>query len=182
MGCTLEGGGLTINGGNIKAYGSYHGAGIGAGSQAPLPIHAASVLPGALQAPTYTYTEQYPNASPVPGDITVNGGYTLVYGYTHGNALGGACANVNNIGHGGKDIPHELRITGGTLKPISQRGQYSYDVGALGGKVIVTGGSFPVGKYSGGVDGLSFQGASVESASGEKLTICLLYTSPSPRD
>ena len=171
VGCTLEGGGLTINGGNIKAYGSYHGAGIGAGSQAPLPIHAASVLPGALQAPTYTYTEQYPNASPVPGDITVNGGYTLVYGYTHGNALGGACANVNNIGHGGKDIPHELRITGGTLKPISQRGQYSYDVGALGGKVIVTGGSFPVGKYSGGVDGLSFQGASVESASGEKLTM-----------
>lgn len=37
--------------------------------------------------------------------------------------------------------------------------------------MIVTGGSFPVGKYSGGVDGLSFQGASVESASGEKLTM-----------
>lgn len=37
--------------------------------------------------------------------------------------------------------------------------------------MIVTGGSFPVEKYSGGVDGLSFQGASVESASGEKLTM-----------
>ena len=171
VGCTLEGGGLTINGGNVEAYGSYHGAGIGAGSHAATAIHAASALPGAIQAINYTIHPSHPNAAPISGDITINGGYSVSYGYEHGNAFGGGCGNYTNVGHGESDTPHELRITGGTLKPISQRTAYSYDVGFAGGKVIVTGGSFPVGKYSGGVDGLSFQGASVESASGEKLTM-----------
>ena len=170
-GCTLEGGGLIFNGGNIKAYASYHGAGIGAGSVAGDSIHEAAALPGALENARFGLCPSGHNHGPVPGDITVNGGYIETHGDAHGNALGGSCYNANNVGHGNASVPHEIRITGGTLKPISQRSSRSYDVGALGGKVIVTGGSFPVGKYSGGVDGLSFQGASVESASGEKLTM-----------
>ena len=169
VGCTLEGGGLTINGGSIKAYSSYHGAAIGAGSVASYDIHTVDALPGALQARNYTYGG-YAQA-PVPGDITVNGGYTVAYGGVHGNALGGSCYNYYNVGHGDEKTSHEIKITGGTLKPISERTNRSYDVGAMGGKVIVTGGSFPIGAYSGGPDGLSFQGDAIVSASGEELTM-----------
>ena len=171
-GCTLEGSGLTINGGDIKAYGSYHGAGIGTGCVNGDGIHVhASALPGAISSRLGTCSLGHANEAPIPGDITINGGYSTAYGYTHGNAFGGGCSSAVNTGHGDATTPHEIKITGGTLKPVSLRTDKSYDVGALGGKVIVTGGSFPVGKYSGGVDGLSFQGASVESASGEKLTM-----------
>lgn len=171
-GCTLEGSGLTINGGYIKAYGSYHGAGIGTGCVNGDGIHVhASALPGAISSRLGTCSLGHANEAPIPGDITINGGYSTAYGYTHGNAFGGGCGSAVNTGHGDATTPHEIKITGGTLKPVSLRTDKSYDVGALGGKVIVTGGSFPVGKYSGGVDGLSFQGASVESASGEKLTM-----------
>lgn len=171
-GCTLEGSGLTINGGDIKAYGSYHGAGIGTGCVNGDGIHVhASALPGAISSRLGTCSLGHANEAPIPGDITINGGYSTAYGYTHGNAFGGGCLSAVNTGHGDATTPHEIKITGGTLKPVSLRTGNSYDVGALGGKVIVTGGSFPVGKYSGGVDGLSFQGASVESASGEKLTM-----------
>lgn len=171
-GCTLEGSGLTINGGDIKAYGSYHGAGIGTGCVNGDGIHVhASALPGAISSRLGTCSLGHANEAPIPGDITINGGYSTAYGYTHGNAFGGGCSSAVNTGHGDATTPHEIKITGGTLKPVSLRTGNSYDVGALGGKVIVTGGSFPVGKYSGGVDGLSFQGASVESASGEKLTM-----------
>lgn len=171
-GCTLEGSGLTINGGDIKADGSYHGAGIGTGCVNGDGIHVhASALPGAISSRLGTCSLGHANEAPIPGDITINGGYSTAYGYTHGNAFGGGCLSAVNTGHGDATTPHEIKITGGTLKPVSLRTDKSYDVGALGGKVIVTGGSFPVGKYSGGVDGLSFQGASVESASGEKLTM-----------
>ena len=171
-GCTLEGSGLTINGGDIKAYGSYHGAGIGTGCVNGDGIHVhASALPGAISSRLGTCSLGHANEAPIPGDITINGGYSTAYGYTHGNAFGGGCLSAVNTGHGDATTPHEIKITGGTLKPVSLRTDKSYDVGALGGKVIVTGGSFSVGKYSGGVDGLSFQGASVESASGEKLTM-----------
>ena len=171
-GCTLEGSGLTINGGDIKAYGSYHGAGIGTGCVNGDGIHVhASALPGAISSRLGTCSLGHANEAPITGDITINGGYSTAYGYTHGNAFGGGCLSAVNTGHGDATTPHEIKITGGTLKPVSLRTGNSYDVGALGGNVIVTGGSFPVGKYSGGVDGLSFQGASVESASGEKLTM-----------
>ena len=173
-GCVLEGGGVTINGGRITAYGSYHGAGIGGGYRNGCSIYRSTPLDGAVKARwgkcPACGTSTTPHA-PIPGDITVNGGYTEAYGYTHGNAIGSGCYNANNLGHGDATTAHEIRITGGTLKPIAKRTSSSYDVGVRGGKVVVTGGSFPVGKYSGGVDGLSFQGASVESASGEKLTM-----------
>ncbi len=173
-GCVLEGGGVTINGGRITAYGSYHGAGIGGGYRNGCSIYRSTPLDGAVKARwgkcPACGTSTTPHA-PIPGDITVNGGYTEAYGYTHGNAIGSGCYNANNLGHGDATTAHEIRITGGTLKPIAKRTSSSYDVGVRGGKVVVTGGSFPVGKQSGGVDGLSFQGASVESASGEKLTM-----------
>lgn len=173
VGCTLEGGGLTINGGNIEAYGSYHGAGIGAGcvNNHGICIHA-SALPGAISSRLAVCSTVGDSAdAPIPGDITINGGYSIAYGYTHGNAFGGACASASNVGHGDATTPHEIKITGGTLKPVSLRTSTSFDVGSVGGKVIVTGGSFPVAKQSGGVDGLSFQGSSVISASGDKLTM-----------
>lgn len=173
-GCVLEGGGVTINDGRITAYGSYHGAGIGGGYRNGCSIYRSTPLDGAVKARwgkcPACGTSTTPHA-PIPGDITVNGGYTEAYGYTHGNAIGSGCYNANNLGHGDATTAHEIRITGGTLKPIAKRTSSSYDVGVRGGKVVVTGGSFPVGKQSGGVDGLSFEGTSVESASGEKLTM-----------
>lgn len=180
-GCVLEGGGLTVNGGKINAVGSYHGAGIGAGAANDYGMHTNEKgLPDSIPARlgTSAYPANYPQA-PFPGDITINGGYVKATGREHGNAIGGACASANNVGHGAADVPHEIKITGGTLQPVSlhqvQSPTYvSYDVGAFGGKIIVTGGSFPIAKHEGslpGPDGLSFQGVSVESASGDKLTM-----------
>ena len=178
-GCTLEGGGLTINGGNIKAYGSYHGAGMGAGCINGHGAHThTSAISGAITSHLGPCVSGHAADAPIPGDITVNGGYTEAYGYEHGNALGGACGSSSNVGHGSETVSHEIKITGGTLKPESLHTNtgndiISWGIGATGGKVIVTGGSFPVHKHSGNIntDGLSFQGASVESASGEKLTM-----------
>ena len=183
-GCTLEGGGLTINGGHITATGSYHGAAVGAGCRLnDCGVAIPDQLPGTLKAQfgLCPWCEGRGNKTPhaaIPGDITVNGGYIEATSGVHGNAVGGGCMNAMNVGHGGAEKEqHELRINGGTLKPFgknSSDGELgSWDVGARGGKVIVTGGSFPVHKHSGNIntDGLSFQGASVESASGEKLTM-----------
>ena len=183
-GCTLEGGGLTINGGRITATGSYHGAAVGAGCRLnDCGVAIPDQLPGTLKAQfgLCPWCEGRGNKTPhaaIPGDITVNGGYIEATSGVHGNAVGGGCMNAMNVGHGGAEKEqHELRINGGTLKPFgknSSDGELgSWDVGARGGKVIVTGGSFPVHKHNGDIntDGLSFQGASVESASGEKLTM-----------
>ena len=184
VGCTLEGGGLTINGGRITATGSYHGAAVGAGCRLnECGVAIPDQLPGTLKAQfgLCPWCEGRGNKTPhaaIPGDITVNGGYIEATSGVHGNAVGGGCMNAMNVGHGGAEKEqHELRINGGTLKPFgknSSDGELgSWDVGARGGKVIVTGGSFPVHKHNGDIntDGLSFQGASVESASGEKLTM-----------
>lgn len=181
VGCTLEGDGLTINGGKITAQGNAHGAAIGAGAVNQNhggPVHN-SALPGGLTSRLDDCViMKHKDDAPIPGDITVNGGYTEAYGEIHSNAFGSGCCSASNIGHGGVNVSHEIRITGGTLKPTSQHTNsgidvMSWDVGAFGGKVIVTGGSFPVHKHNGDIntDGLSFQGASVESASGEKLTM-----------
>ena len=90
-GCVLEGGGVTINGGRITAYGSYHGAGIGGGYRNGCSIYRSTPLDGAVKARwgkcPACGTSTTPHA-PIPGDITVNGGYTEAYGYTHGNAIG----------------------------------------------------------------------------------------------
>ncbi|MFR9216514.1 MAG: Ig-like domain-containing protein [Ruthenibacterium sp.] len=169
-GCTLEGGGVTINGGRIMSRGGYHSSGIGAGCVNGHGVTTPSAFSENINSRLGVCPQGHLDG-PIPGDIIVNGGYTETHGAEHGNALGSACSNANNLGHGSENVPHEILITGGTLNPISERTSSSYDVGAFGGKVIVTGGSFPVGKQSGGVDGLSFQGTSVESASGEKLTM-----------
>ena len=164
VGCKEEGGGITINGGQITAQASYHGAGIGAGwYNATGTTLATNTIRAKNSGTAY---------QPVPGDITVNGGYTVSYGAEHGNALGGACGSGNNVGHGGSSTPHEIVINGGTLIPKSTAATSTYDVGATGANVIVTGGSFPLQKNStGSVDGLSIKGAGVYSADGSSLTM-----------
>ncbi len=145
-GCSLDGGGITINGGIIDATASYHGAAIGAGWNAK--------------------TAGVGHAGMVPGDITINGGYITATGKDHGNAFGGACNSASNIGHGAGSTPHEIKITGGTLLPKSNNNGTQWDIGAAGGKVIVTGGSFFPAAYNGGY---SIQGASVVSSDGTPL-------------
>ena len=150
-GCNLDGGGIIINCGIINATASYHGAGIGAG------WHANTAGIG--------------HAGTVPGDITINGGYITSTGKDHGNAFGGACGSGNNVGHGAASTQHEIVITGGTLLPKSNNNGTQWDVGANGGAVIVTGGSFYPAKYASSTTGYSIQGAAVKSSDGTSLTM-----------
>ncbi len=150
-GCSLDGGGVVINGGIINATASYHGAAIGAGWSAT----AAGVG----------------HNGKIPGDITINGGYITATGKDHGNAFGGACGSQANVGHGTTTAPHEITITGGTLLPKSNNNGTQWDVGANGGKVIVTGGSFFPAKYASSSTGYSIQGAQVVSSDGTSLTM-----------
>ncbi len=166
VGFISQNSGLTINGGNIKAYGSYHGAAIGAGYGNSTATKNTSANGLTLVSTNRGRRDSTYTTSPIPGDITVNGGYTEAIGGTHGNALGGACVSATNAGH-------TITINGGTLKPTSYKTTTSYNVGAFGGTVIVTGGSFPIeSQSSGGYDGLSFEGTGVYAADGKtKLTM-----------
>ena len=116
---------MTFNSAEVHAYGSYHGAGIGAGwsskGSAGQQIGAAS---GA--------------ANGLCGNININGGYLTAQGYEHGNAFGAAC--------GTKATGKTIRVTGGTLLPSSYGSKK--DLGGDGGWVVVTGGSLRVASMS----------------------------------
>lgn len=126
---------MWFNGANVDAYGSYHGAGIGAGW--------SSGSGGSAQTGAASGT-----ANKACGNIYINAGYLKSQGYEHGNAFGGACGtNANQC---------IIRITGGTLHPSSYSGKF--DIGGTGGYTIVTGGSVYVeskGKFT-GVGGTAF--------------------------
>ena len=109
---------MTFNAATVDAYGSYHGAGIGA---------SWSSKDGNGQQ----YGAATTAANLTCGNININGGYLKAQGYAHGNAFGGACGTTAN----GKTI----KITGGTLLPTSVSGKQ--DIGGSGGKVIIDGGS-----------------------------------------
>ena len=119
---------MIFNAATIHAYGSYHGAGIGAawssnGAATALQEGATSSAPDALKKNC--------------GNITINGGYLLSQGYAHGNAFGGAC---------GTNLTKEtIRITGGTLLPYSyystESSKNKYDIGGQDGHVVISGGS-----------------------------------------
>ena len=161
MGCSEQGGGVIINGGEITASASYHGAAIGAGW---------SNSTGTLMAGSLKTVKG--GSAPAPGDIIINGGYTTAKGGTHGNGFGGACGSGDNVGHGGSaSASHVIRITGGTLIPSSNNNGTQWDVGAKGGSVVVTGGSFMVAANSGSASKYSLQGASVVSGDGTELTL-----------
>ena len=116
----------TVNGGNIEAYGSFHGAGFGGGCTYCGGMSNKSV--------TYTLTDVILCKTPkstIAGDMNINGGYLRAEGFTHSNAFGQGCQSTN--------IGKTIKITGGTLLPVSKSG--FYDIGGLGGDVIVTGGS-----------------------------------------
>ncbi len=117
---------ITVNGGNIDATGSLHGAGFGGGC-----TYTGGMSSGTV---TYAFTDAILCRTPsstIAGDININGGFIKSQGFEHSNAFGKGCGGTNN----GKTIT----ITGGTLLPTSQAGWY--DIGGTGGDVIVTGGS-----------------------------------------
>lgn len=123
---------ITINGGDIEAEGSVHGAGVGGGC-----TYARGMSP----TTTYAFSDAILCKTPsstIAGNININGGYIKAKGFQHGNAFGQGCAGTNK----GKKIV----ITGGTLLPTSQNGTDAAgsplcDVGGREGNVIVTGGS-----------------------------------------
>ncbi len=126
------GGGATdmfFNAADIDAYGSYHGAGIGA----PLRFEGGTTYNGGPRQPSALTTT--PNST--CGNITINGGFLKARGFTHGNAFGGACDSAAAPGAKGKVI----KVTGGTLLPTSPN---RWDLGGNGGTVIVTGGSMRI--------------------------------------
>lgn len=131
------GGGATdmfFNAADIDAYGSYHGAGIGA----PLRFEGGTTYNGGARQPSALATT--PNST--CGNITINGGFLKARGFTHGNAFGGACDSAAAPGAKGKTI----KVTGGTLLPTSGSGRW--DLGGRDGTVIVTGGSMRISNMS----------------------------------
>lgn len=107
------GGGATdmvFNAADIDAYGSYHGAAIGA----PLRYEGGTTYNGGARQPSALTTT--PNST--CGNITINGGFLKARGFTHGNAFGGACDSAAAPGAKGKVI----KVTGGTLLPTSGSG------------------------------------------------------------
>ncbi len=110
---------ITINGGTIHAYGSAHGAGIGASY--------AHNTAGTKQTGASTNTRPL-----VCGDITINGGYITSKGYSHGAAFGGSCGTTAN--------GCTIRVTGGTLLPTSLHTNPDFNANGTG-KVYITGGS-----------------------------------------
>ena len=110
---------ITINGGTIHAYGSAHGAGIGAS-------YAHSTA-GTKQTGASTNTRPL-----VCGDITINGGYITSKGYSHGAAFGGSCGTTAS--------GCTIRVTGGTLLPTSLHTNPDFNANGTG-KVYITGGS-----------------------------------------
>ena len=126
------GGGATdmfFNAADIDAYGSYHGAGIGA----PLRYESGTTYNGGSRQPSALTTT--PNST--CGNITINGGFLKARGFTHGNAFGGACDST--AAPGAKD--KVIKVTGGTLLPTSPN---RWDLGGRSGTVIVTGGSMRI--------------------------------------
>ena len=131
------GGGATdmvFNAADIDAYGSYHGAGIGA----PLRYESGTTYNGGARQPSSLTTT--PNST--CGNITINGGFLKARGFTHGNAFGGACDSAAAPGAKGKTI----KVTGGTLLSTSENGRW--DLGGRDGTVIVTGGSMRIADMS----------------------------------
>ncbi len=116
---------MWFNGARVAAYGSYHGAGVGAGWSSG---SGGSAQTGAVAG----------SGNSKCGNIYINAGYLTSQGYAHGNAFGGACGtNANQC---------IIRITGGTLHPSSYTDKF--DIGGSGGYTIVTGGSVYVSNKS----------------------------------
>lgn len=111
---------IIINGGEIHAYGSAHGAGIGASY-----AHATA---GRVQKGAVT-TNSKVNLC---GDITINGGYITSKGYSHGGAFGGSCGTTAS--------GCTIRVNGGTLLPTAMYGNADFN-GNGTGTVYITGGS-----------------------------------------
>lgn len=107
---------ITINGGEIHAQGSYHGAGIGGGA-------------AAHSSPDYRRLESRERGG--SGNIRINGGYVVSTGGIHGAGFGNGCS--------GGAQGYEIVLTGGTLIPLGTGG--FADVGGPGAAVTVTGGS-----------------------------------------
>lgn len=142
---------ITINGGNVFAKPGSCGAGIGAGQGHTLSNAGGAIpYPDAIEIPegeenahSYTWIENGWYHT-VGGDITINGGFVDAHGSGHGNAIGESCT------HGpASNKNHIIRITGGTvIAHAPENGLTTYEIGALLGYTIVTGGSVHVSSKS----------------------------------
>ena len=112
---------IVINGGEIHAYGSAHGAGIGAS------YNNASGGQGPQKGAVTTNSKLN-----LCGDITINGGYITSKGYSHGGAFGGSCGTTAS--------GCTIRVNGGTLLPTAMGSNPDFN-GNGTGKVYITGGS-----------------------------------------
>ena len=152
-----------VNGGEVFAYASLHGAGIGAGMGFwEESGYGYTPLSDALNGEKRTVVKTVSGSKrtywhTVGGDIYINGGYTEAHGGGHGNAIGGSCSRSPNET---SNTNHIIKVTGGTIITSTAKAWTSgkkkgcnasesvYDIGGEGGHVLVTGGSVKVGGTS----------------------------------
>ena len=154
-----SGGKITINGGYVETWTSYHAASIGGGAWA----HSGHNNPGAayqfndsldngLVATSYGSPHEVPaSGKTCAGDIYINGGTIVPHSDAHGNAIGQGCCSWNQ--------GHEIVVAGGTVLPDTSRATgkggdplttcVSMAIGAQGGAVSVIGGSVRIGDVNG---------------------------------
>ena len=145
-----------INGGEVYARSSYHGAGIGAGMGIYVFSGVPDILDDALGSHFKLVNRKDGKGNRYHvygGDIYVNGGYVEAHGGGHGNAIGASCSSNES-----SNTEHIIKVTGGTLltsTALTAKGVTTYDIGGKGGHVLVTGGSVLVGGASKfqGIDG-----------------------------
>ena len=165
-----------INGGEVYAYASLHGSGIGAGmGMYEQSGYGYTMLSDALNSDKRIVTKSGKTYwHTLGGDIYINGGYTEAHGGGHGNAIGASCSKNET-----SNTDHIIKVTGGTLitstakswsassKKKGLAGADTYDIGGTGGHVLVTGGSVKVGgssKFQGydGKGGIAYNTHDVE--------------------
>ena len=126
---------ITINGGKITAQGAYHAAGIGGGYHTTYNNgNSVATLSPAVIRPSYGIV------GGKSGNITINGGFTISNGGTHGDAFGDGCYSYSTS----RDC--KIIVTGGTILPSAPGGRN--DLGASEADVYVLGGSLRASKFN----------------------------------
>ena len=146
---------IIINGGTIHAFGSAHGAGIGASYN-----HSTAG----------SYTRQNGNSGSSTGkamhlkcgNITINGGYITSKGYVHGGAFGASCGTTA--------AGCTITVTGGTLLPQASKrddNTMNKDFNGINGTVRILGGSVSSASKNQFVSGNNETGVAYDAAGGK---------------